>query len=267
MSNDQLAGGRTGIIDAHVHTGNNVTAWRSDDAVADLAGCARRVGIERLLVSVLGVDGYLAAPGDTELRRANALAEQVVASDPIFAGQVYTSPDHVEASLELMEKLIANGPFVGIKLWIAQQASAPGCDPIVDYAAELGVPVLQHAWYKTTGQLSGESHPGHVAEMARRHPNAIIQMAHLYGAGERGVLDVVPYENVVIDTCGCEPEAGLLEFALNVLGPDRVLYGSDAPGRDFAVQLSKINNADLSDDVRNKVLFGNARRLYRRLES
>lgn len=257
----EIAGG---IIDSHVHA-KQVDPWRSDDPVADLATDATRVGISTMITSVLGLGSYLATPTADDLVVANGWASEIVAGNAGFAGLVYCSPDHVDVSLELMRRHIAEGPFVGIKLWIARKASDPALDPIVSYAAELGVPVLQHAWYKTVGQLPGESTPADVAHLAARHPDATIQMAHLSGCGERGVLDIADLPNVVVDTCGGDPEDGMVDFALEHLGAERILYGSDAPGRDFGVQLSRVLAAGLDDDQLRAVLAGNARRLYTRL--
>ena len=255
-----------GIIDVHVHAGQQFSGTRHpDDFLGDLAADARRCGISRLCTSVLGHNGYTANPTVAELDSANAQAAAAVERDPIYAGVVFCSPEHPDESVEHMRRLIAEGPFVGVKLWIARKASDPALDPIVAYAGELGVPVLQHAWYKTVGQLPGESTPADVADLARRHPGTTIQMAHLSGCGERGVLDVAPYPNVVVDTCGGDPESGMVRFAIDVLGPERVLFGSDAPGRDFAVQLSRVLAEDLDPETLNAVLAGNARRIYTRL--
>src|SRR5690606_34253754 len=236
-----------GIVDAHVHAKQN-GAWRTEDPVADLVTEARRVGVSTVLTSVLGLQGYLANPTEDDLVAANSWAAEISTIHPEVVGIVYCSPDHIDLSLELMRRHIAEGSFVGIKLWIAKKASDRALDPILNYAAELGVPTLQHAWYKTVGQLPGESDPSDVANLAARHPDATIQMAHLSGCGERGVLDIAELPNVVVDTCGGDPEDGMVEFALEHLGPERILYGSDAPGRDFGVQLSRVLAAGLDDD-------------------
>ncbi len=253
-----------GIVDAHVHARQN-GAWRTDDSVTDLVTDARRVGISAVLTSVLGLRGYLATPTEEDLVAANSWAAEISEAHPEVAGVVYCSPDHIDLSLDLMRRHIAEGSFVGIKLWIARKATDPALDPIVDYAAELGVPILQHAWYKTVGQLPGESDPSDVAHLAARHPDATIQMAHLSGCGERGVLDIADLPNVVVDTCGGDPEDGMVEFALEHLGPERILYGSDAPGRDFGIQLSRVLAVGLPGDDLHAILAGNARRLYTRL--
>jgi len=49
--------------------------------------------------------------------------------------------------------------------------------------------------------------------------------------------------------------------AIRPLGPDRIVWASDAPLDDFAQRLGIILDADLSDDDRRKILGRNALRL------
>ena len=73
--------------------------------------------------------------------------------------------------------------------------------------------------------------------------------------------DVKPHANVWVDTSGSQPQAGIVEYGVRHLGAERILYGSDAPGRDFAVQLARIQNADLSPEQRTRILRTNAAEL------
>jgi predicted TIM-barrel fold metal-dependent hydrolase len=256
------------IIDAHVHIGRWFGAWRSDDAEADLVQTAREIGITRLIVSSLGNTGFIHYPTPPQMREANDHVLETIARFPgVIDGWCYVTPEHIAESLQEIQRCVADGPMVGIKLWIARKASDDSLEAIVDAAERLQVPMLQHAFYKTPGNLPDESNGADVAEMARRHPGARILMAHLYGVAERGVQDIVPYPNVYLDTSGSDPESGLLEYAVRHLGPDRVVFGSDAPGRDFAIQYAKISGADLSDEELKKIQSANILRLLDKKET
>ena len=78
---------------------------------------------------------------------------------------------------------------------------------------------------------------------------------------ERGVLDIHDLPNVYVDTSGSQPDAGFVEFAVEQLGAERILYGSDAPIRDYASQLAKVTGARISDRERQRILGENAARL------
>jgi predicted TIM-barrel fold metal-dependent hydrolase len=100
-----------------------------------------------------------------------------------------------------------------------------------------------------------------VADLARRHPDAQIIMAHLNGAGLRGLEALVDVPNVVVDISGGDPETGMVETAVARLGMDRVVYGSDAPIRHFGVTMNKVLGADISADVKQAILWDNAARI------
>jgi predicted TIM-barrel fold metal-dependent hydrolase len=254
------------VIDAHVHLGGGFAPWRTDDLAADLVATSGAAGIGRSLVSTLGTTSLLAHPSPDELRDANRLTAAAVERFPdALAGVVYLSPEHPEASLDELNRHVADGPFVGVKLWIAMRANDARLDPLVARISELGVPLLQHAWYKTVDGTPDESTPADVAELARRHPGLQIQMAHLCGAGRRGVADIAPHKNIVVDTSGGDPVLGEVDHAVAELGAERVLFGSDTPIRDPATALAKVLGARLSDRERGLVLRDNALRLYSRL--
>ena len=162
-----------------------------------------------------------------------------------------------------VERCVARG-FRGIKLEIANNARDACMRPVMVAAEKHGLVVLQHAWSMTKiKQRSFHTDPEDVATLAQRFPNVRIIMAHLTGCGVRGVLAVKDCPNVVVDTSGAAPEAGLVEYAVAQLGAERVLYGSDVPIRDFAVALARITGTQLDARTKRKILHDNARKLLR----
>ena len=100
-----------------------------------------------------------------------------------------------------------------------------------------------------------------LAELAARHPDAIIVCGHSGGDWELGIRAIRPHKNIYADLAGGDPAAGFTEMAVRVLGVERVLYGSDAGGRSFASQLAKVYGARISDDDKRLILGGNLKRL------
>jgi predicted TIM-barrel fold metal-dependent hydrolase len=250
-------------LDWHVHP-PSCFASRPPTAAEDLAGLrepARRAGVEKVcLFSV--APGCPPEPRPEECRQANDHVLRLRDLDPGFVLPFcYVTPAHPQESAREVERCVAGEQMVGVKLWIARKASDPGLDPILVQAIALGVPVLQHAWRKTTGNLPHESEPADVADLAQRHPAARIAMAHLNGCNPRGVEEVAGCGNVLVDTAGGDPENGMVELAVARLGRHRVLFGSDAPIRHFAVSLAKVLAADVPEPVRQDILWGNAARI------
>src|SRR5882672_4304686 len=151
--------------------------------------------------------------------------------------------------------------MVGVKLWVARRCSGPELDPIVDRATELKAPVIQHCWMKVDGNGPGESTPQDLAELARRHPKSTLVCVHSGGDWSLGLRAIRAATNVLAETAGSNPTTGFVEMAVRELGAQRVVYGSDVPGRGFASQLAKVQGADVPDAVKRLILGENLRRI------
>ncbi|MFT5366567.1 MAG: putative TIM-barrel fold metal-dependent hydrolase [Candidatus Latescibacterota bacterium] len=251
-------------FDVHVHPLDNFGMYAVNSPEEDarlLIEAAKRSGVEKMVLFSLHTT-VPREPTMNQCREANdyALKMQEIAPD-VFYSFCYVNPMYPNESVEEIDRCVGEGRMCGIKLWVARRATDLGLDPIMERAVALDVPVLQHAWEKTTGNLEGESFPWDVADLARRHPMSRIIMAHLNGCGLRGLAAVADCPNLVVDTSGGDPESGMVEAAVDMLGAKRVVFGSDAPIRHFAVQLGKTLGTDLSDDVKRDILWNNTVRL------
>ena len=247
------------IWDGHVHIAG-VAGDDPRERLGNLVEYADRMGIARLCI-FMGM-GFEFDPSPEEFRRQNdEVLEALSAFGDRAFGYVYLNPKHVRESVAEMNRCIANGPMVGVKLWVAAHADMAGVDPIVERATELGAVVFQHTWIKITGNLPGESTPMDLARLAARHPEATLICGHTGGDWEQGIRAIRACPNVYADLAGGDPVAGITEMAVRELGAERVLYGSDAGGRAFATQLAKVHGADISDEEKRLILAGNLQRL------
>jgi predicted TIM-barrel fold metal-dependent hydrolase len=254
------------IFDAHTHLLQMLPSGDCDPAEVELMLRRMRLcGIDRavLLGAVVGVSP---TPTEAEIRRINDHTLQAVAQHPnVFTGFCYLNPaNDVQFTLNELHRCIETGPMAGVKLWIAVNARDARLDPIMAWCAEHECPVLHHAWYKTVMGSPAESNPADISDLARRHPRTSIIMAHLVAGGIRGVLDVLDTPNISVDISGSQPFAGVVEYALERLGAERILYGSDWPVRDFATQLGKLDIRGLSDADRELIQWKNLHRLLGR---
>ena len=228
--------------------------------MSELLRYADRMGVERLVV-FMGMR-WSRDPAPDELRRQNDDVLRAIAHwhDRAF-GFVYLSAKHVDASLDELERCVANGPMVGVKLWIAKRCDDEQIDPIIRRASELNAVIFQHTWLKTKGNYPGESTPMDLAEMSKRHPKAKLICGHSGGDWERGIRAIRSQRHVAIGIGGSDPTAGFVELAVRELGAERVIYGSDIGGRSFASQLAKVHGAEISERDKRLILGENLKRL------
>lgn len=247
------------IWDLHCHL-TGLPGLTPEERAAHLVRYADRMGIERLCV-YMGLR-FLADPAPDQLVQQNNEVLRALAAFPdrLF-GFVYLSAKHIPASLAELERCVASGPMVGVKLWIAGRCHDPAIDPLIARAAELKALIFQHTWIKTTGNEPGESTPEDLVALARRFPSVPLVCGHTGGNWRLGLRAIQHQPNLHADLAGSDPAAGFAEAAVAALGPDRVLYGSDAPGRSFATQLAKVLGAELPPAVKQQILHTNLHRL------
>jgi predicted TIM-barrel fold metal-dependent hydrolase len=251
------------IIDVHTHP-----IFRPDNqpgtGAVQLIRRAQDHGICHL-VALGDVLAFGRSPTDEQLVQINDETAALMQAYPDFVtGFCHLNPTLGAVAVRREVARCVGLGFRGIKLEIANNARDACMAPVMAAAERHGLVVLQHAWSMTQiRQRKFHTDPEDVATLARRFPNVKIIMAHLTGCGVRGVLAVKSCPNVVVDTSGAAPEAGLIEYAVGQLGAGRVLYGSDVPVRDFGVAIARITGSRLNATTKQKILYDNARALLR----
>jgi len=230
-----------------------------------------RVGIER--VFSLDVAHLRNNSPDEAEERARDYLTIVEREKEWVSGMIRIDPTRVDNTLEHIERLIANGPCVGIKtgenLHEPVTVAHKNYDPIIRRLAELEAVIYIHSGYMVGGDprtyyggtRTGEAHPGHVAELASRFPDVPLICGHQGADWELGVRAIRPHSNVYLEFSGMDPESGAVDFAIRELGEDRIVWGSHARTRSFANEFSKIFDGDLTAAQRKKIFGTNLRRL------
>lgn len=247
------------IWDLHCHL-SGVAGLTPEDRLENLLRYADRVGIERLCI-YMGLK-WAQDPSPDDLVKQNDEVLRALAKYPDRAfGFVYLSAKHIERSLVELERCVAQGPMVGIKLWVAGRCDSPEIDPLIRRAAELKAVIFQHTWFKTGGNYPGESTPDDIVALARRFPKVPMICGHTGGTWELGIRAIRAHKNLYADLAGSDPTAGMTEMAVRELGAHRVIYGSDAGGRSFASQLAKVHGAQISAEDKQRIFCDNLRQL------
>jgi len=247
------------IWDVHCHLAN-LPGKTPEDRLGRLLDYADRMGISRVCVYMGMKWSYDPSPADMRQQNDEVLAAIRRWPDRAF-GFVYLNPKHPQESVEELNRCVADGPMVGVKLWVAAHADDAALDPLVARATELKAVIFQHTWLKITGNLPGESTPMDLAKLAARHAEAKIICGHTGGDWELGIRAVRSQQNVCVDLGGGDPVAGITEMAVRELGAERVIYGSDAAGRSFASQLAKVRGAAIPDAAKQLIFAANLKRL------
>lgn len=246
-------------IDVHTHL------WRAhpEKDKREILKVAEQFGLSKLMLSSL--DTYVPEPD--EIRELNELTWGFMREQPeLVMGYCYLNPRNADTLGELRTCVEDRG-FCGVKLWTATFCDDPLVDPVIERCIEYDIPVLIHAFHKSVGQLPFESRGEHVARLAQRYPEAKLIMAHLGADCTRELPPIKNCKNVWTDFSGSINHENDLRYAKRMVGADRLLFGSDMPGISFIVSYSQVLESEFTEDEKEKILSGNAKKLFKLGES
>jgi predicted TIM-barrel fold metal-dependent hydrolase len=253
------------VIDCHAHLNHRSRkTWKADDR--KLIEAADKLGIDQLCCSILTPRRPATADSFQECNRW--MADGMRRFPGRVLGYCYVNPGYGREALDEIRRCIGDRGFIGIKLYNEHLCTEPVVFPIVELAIELGVPILHHASHSHyfVEDQPHMSDGGHLAELARRYPEAMLICAHISGGGdwEWTIKAVRHAQNVLLDTSGSVTDEGTVEMAAAVVGADRVVFGCDLS---MTAGVGKIRGANLSAQEKQKILGGNMMRLLRRRKS
>ena len=249
------------IIDCHTHIGH-------------LPGVVGDVYSAEDLCYVVGHEGatfaLASSASTTTIGRQHGFAEAVdmVARFGDRLGALLWINPHDPEWMADVPAAVAHG-FRGIKIHPVldhYQVDRAALDAIFACAAEHHWPVLTHADADGTPMSAARYEP-----LMRAYPDVILILAHLR-------LEAIPlakrYDNVFLDTTYVDPVH--VELGVDALGPDKILFGSDAcegfdvghetgrarPRRSYASIIAGIRERGISDAALERILYSNAQRLF-----
>ncbi|MBL7697116.1 MAG: amidohydrolase family protein [Chitinophagaceae bacterium] len=234
----------------------------------------KRMGIEKVISLDIGGDDDTEALKPTPIEKEER--EILENNKDHILGIMRVDAEFPEESCAKMEKWIRNGPCIGIKFLLQKngyKCSHPNADKIVRLAEELGAAIYVHTFLKAGGNPKsinggnspGEATPMDVTMLAKRFPNVPMICGHSGGDWELGARAVRPYENVLFEFAGSWPHSGSVDYAVNELGADRIVWGDHGPSRSFSTELSKVLDASISKSDRMKILGENYRRTWAKM--
>lgn len=242
------------LIDMHAHLWKN-SVELCKRGILDMCEV---FDLTKVLVSSLG--GY--QPDEEEIRYLNDQTFAFMKEQPgLIEGYCYLNPRNPDTMTELRHRIEDEG-MCGVKLWVATFCDDPLVDPIAEQCVSYGIPMLIHAFHKSVDQLPYESLGANVANLSRRYPEAKLIMAHLGANCLREMRMIKDCPNVWLDYSGSISHADDLEYAVRLVGADRILFGTDMPDLAFQCSYGQLVEADLTPEEREKIAWKNTAALF-----
>ena len=239
------------IVDAHLHVDNiPALGWAMEASL-----CIDRLdeaGIDKGIIMTI-VDVPEVNPDAIELI-AEACAEY---PDRLWAfARVH--PWYGDQSAELLERAFSLG-FKGLKLHPVSTIAHPSSEDtlrLMRIAAEHNAPTLFHCGDEPM------TTPLAIAPAAEAVPGTQVILGHMGGYFHVDeAMDVAErLPNVILETSAM-PYPDKIKEAVERIGPERVIYGSDGPVCSPRLEVAKVRLAGLDAETQRRVLAENTLRL------
>jgi predicted TIM-barrel fold metal-dependent hydrolase len=228
------------VVDAHAHLGYDCVFEHDFNLQNLLEGMEEN-----------GIDISIVQPGTTfDLKSIIKQHNNIAKLSKKIPGRIFgmANPNpHLPRSKyrEELERCVKDLGFIGVKLHPFAHAVNPNSSTgrnVFEVASDLNIPVMIH-----TGSGIPWSLPSILAPIAKDFSNLRIILAHSGGNlfAEEALLVAKNYPNIYLEASWTASSA-IYRFC-KVLGPDRIMFGSDHP-ENIPTELAKFRSIGLNQD-------------------
>lgn len=243
------------VIDVHAHYGE----WFFPIMMTERSRILRLMDAYGIEIAVFS--SSLAIVYDME--EGNADLNEFLGGSPRFYGYVVLNPNYVDLSVQEIERYLRSPKFVGVKIhpdYAKNSVSCPESLGLLEKASKLKKVALLHTW--------GEEQVRATSTVADTFPDLTVIMGHMGGDGREGagwkagIEAAKGRQNLYLEVCGSTLHRDRIREAVESVGDDRILYGSDMTLLNPAITVGMIEEADVSEHARERMFYQNAKRVF-----
>ena len=180
------------------------------------------------------------------------------------------NPRQSESCIKMLDKALNSPGFKGVKIHPTFHKTPAGdksYERVWNYAYQNSVPILSHTW-SVSSYNSGQalSTPGKFEAWVKEFPSVKLILGHSGGRGT-GRIEAIrmaqEYENVFMDFAGDVYCFDLIKDMVNMIPPNKFLFGSDWPWMDPRANLDRVFLSSISIDLKRKIFRDNASFVYK----
>lgn len=244
------------IIDVHAHYGE----WFFPIYLSKeqhIIGLMDRYGIEKAVFSSSLAIVYNMIEGNAQL-------DGFLSKSPRFYGYVVLNPNYVDLSMQQIERYLGAQKFLGVKIHPDYSRKSVSCHEsieLLEKARKLKKVALLHTW--------GDEQVRATSTVADTFPDLTVIMGHMGGNGREGVGWKAGIEaakarpNLYLEVCGSTLHKDRIKEAVEAVGDDRILYGSDMTLLNPSITVGMIEEANIPQSSKENIFHRNAERILR----
>ncbi|TYA53105.1 amidohydrolase family protein [Formosa maritima] len=262
------------IIDVHTHINNY-----HEDRVASLEDCLNLL-TETMIENKVDYSLVLSSYKVNEHRPSTKQVVEAIKGRNnlgVVSGISYLNYNHRD--IREIGEYLERGLIKGLKFYPGYEPFYPNDTRLkvwYEMAIEYDVPVMFHSGdtYAPTGKVK-YSHPLHIDDLAVDYPDLKIVICHVGNPWIRDCMEVVyKNQNVYADISGLVlgdfsekferfMKKEIEEMITYAGDPNYLLYGTDWPISNMKSYLKFMDQLELSDDKKDRILWKNAAELFK----
>jgi len=252
------------IIDVHCHVGHSPDQYVPDCSVETMLRTMDNLGID----IAIGCNTYCLTlmdfKGGTEF--ASRIYKE---SKGRLRNYFYYHPDYPEECLKIMSSFEGDPAFCGVKIHPAlsyTDADDEKYRPVWEYASKHDLIIQSHTWdFSNYNPKQKYSYPLKFEKYVKEYSDVKLIIAHSGGryGGIKAAAELGKrYSNVYFDTAGDIWVNGYIEYMVQNVGSDHIMYGSDYAMMDQRLMLGVVVGADIPLQDKENILCNTARKVF-----
>lgn len=239
------------ICDAHVHLGrsNGINATLHLDQIDNFI---KKFDIENLLLF----------PFEIDTNEDNEKIKKLSKINKKIHGMYWIQKNQIEKDVKNLNEGIGDG-YVGVKFHGTYENLPISDDtykPVLEVLNEKEALLIVHTGRFKDGDISSNTSYLHAVNVAKEYPKIKVILAHMGGNDHSVVKKALDasknVKNIWFETSGITAPIRV-EKAVEEIGPERILFGSDAPWCSFRSIFYGVEDSILDEKTKNLIFYEN----------
>ena len=239
------------INDAHVHLGKSsiINNFLSEDGVLNFR-------------EKYQVDNFFLMSLDLGIEHNNKKIIELSHKHEFVHGLYWIQKSMIQKDLSTLNNELGNGT-VGVKFHGVFEKLPVTSDvytPVMELLSDKQAILLVHCGRYKDGDPGSNSSYVHALEIAKKYPKIKVILAHMGGNDtsvvKKAVTAARDISNTFLDTSGISTPYRV-EYAVDILGAERILFGSDFPWCSIRSMYYGVEDALIDDQLKELIMYEN----------
>jgi len=239
------------VCDVHVHLGRS-------------AGINHTLHLDQIdsFIEKFGIEKMLLFPFELDTNESNKKIKDLAKTNNKVHALYWVQKKQIETDAKILNQSIGDG-YEGVKFHGTFEELPISHDtykPILEVLNDKEALLLVHTGRFKDGDISSNTSYLHAVNVAKKYPKINVILAHMGGNDTsivKKALDASKdVKNIWFDTSGITTPFRI-EMAVEKIGADRILFGSDAPWCSFRSIFYGVEDSLLDEKIKNQIFYEN----------